>query len=172
MSETKRSISFIELLEGVEKVEIPIIQRDYAQGREDKAEILEEFLNAIHQKLISKTVLELDFIYGSTDNGAFQPLDGQQRLTTLFLLHWFACLKERHVEDNKDLLSRFSYETRITSREFLKALISASDLKPYSENSLKEQIIDSKWFFLSWRNDQTIESMLRAIDRIEDKFND
>ena len=36
----------------------------------------------------------LDFVYGDIDaNGVMTPLDGQQRLTTLFLLHWYAARK-------------------------------------------------------------------------------
>ena len=41
-------ISFWELLKK-HKIEIPIIQRDYAQGRKDKEEIRDSFLNALFQ---------------------------------------------------------------------------------------------------------------------------
>jgi uncharacterized protein with ParB-like and HNH nuclease domain len=78
-------LSFWNLL-SLHKVEIPIIQRDYAQGRESKQTVRERFLNALHKALNGKAI-ELDFIYGDLHADAFQPLDGQQRLTTLFLLH-------------------------------------------------------------------------------------
>lgn len=170
MNNLNNSISLIELLQNEKKVEIPIIQRDYAQGRKEEFDILNNFLIAIESSLTEEKVLELDFIYGSSEMGAFQPLDGQQRLTTLFLLHWYASLVEGKLNEDKELLNCFSYETRISSREFIKSLISTNDIVPNAEITIKNQIIDSKWFFLSWHNDQTIESMLRAIDVIESRF--
>lgn len=69
----------------------------------------------------------MDFIYGdvkvSGENKVFQPLDGQQRLTTLFLLHWYVMNKENKHDDLNDLLKKFSYETRYSSRDFCKAII-------------------------------------------------
>lgn len=163
------SISFFELLKGEEKIEIPIIQRDYAQGREDKKEIRDNFLNAIYDSLFNNKSLKLDFIYGSKIENSFQPLDGQQRLTTLFLLHWYATIKEDSTDDVKSILKKFSYETRITSREFCLALIN-NEKFILSGIPISSQIADSKWFFLSWKNDPTIDAMLRTIDSIHDKF--
>lgn len=76
-------------------IQIPIIQRDYAQGRGDDEinEIRNNFLETILSNLLQEKTLHLDFVYGSikpqTDKTVFVPLDGQQRLTTLFLLHWY-----------------------------------------------------------------------------------
>ncbi|MEZ4879292.1 MAG: DUF262 domain-containing protein [Chitinophagales bacterium] len=78
------------------KVEIPIIQRDYAQGREREEELRENFLKFLLEA-VNGTPKELDFVYGSVKDKIFQPLDGQQRLTTLFLLHWFIAVKEKQV---------------------------------------------------------------------------
>ena len=89
---TSEKLTFRELIHK-HKVEIPIIQRDYAQGRDGKADIRTNFLNALLE-VINDKYLELDFIYGSVKNSVLQPLDGQQRLTTLFLMHWFIALKE------------------------------------------------------------------------------
>jgi hypothetical protein len=56
--------------------------------------------NFISNKLEGKSAeIELDFIYGfsdvKTDNKTtFIPIDGQQRLTTLWLLYWFISVKE------------------------------------------------------------------------------
>jgi hypothetical protein len=167
--EKNNSITFFELLKSEDRIEIPIIQRDYAQGREDKKEIRDDFLNAIYENLVNNTHLKLDFIYGNKIDKTFQPLDGQQRLTTLFLLHWYASIKEMKIVDCRAELKKFSYETRITSREFCEALINC---EAYDINkSISNQIIDSKWFFLSWKNDPTIDAMLRTIDAINLKFN-
>ena len=49
------------------KIEIPIIQRDYAQGRKDKEEVRDNFLNALFQSINTNTSIQLDFIYGSIE---------------------------------------------------------------------------------------------------------
>ena len=78
------------------KISIPIIQRDYAQGRMDNkaADIRNKFLDEILNRLKSDESLFLDFIYGSIEDDKFIPIDGQQRLTTLFLLHLYFAKKE------------------------------------------------------------------------------
>lgn len=124
---TSEKLTFRELI-SKHKIEIPIIQRDYAQGREGKADIRTNFLNALLEVVDGKK-LELDFVYGSVKkdkegNTTLQPLDGQQRLTTLFLLHWFVATKENKLDDElKKLLTKFTYETRTSSREFCNDLI-------------------------------------------------
>ena len=73
---------------------------------------------------------DLDFVYGSLRkiNGKtdFIPLDGQQRLTTLFLLHWYLYqisdndILKKEFKSNllKDDKSMFTYETRSSSSRF------------------------------------------------------
>jgi len=152
------------------KIEIPIIQRDYAQGRKDKKEIRDNFLNALVQSLQTDTPIKLDFIYGSMENNTSQPLDGQQRLTTLFLLHWYAATKNQLLsKENIQIFQKFSYETRISSREFCNTLVSNS-VNITKTTKLSSQIIDSAWFFLSWRKDPTIDAMLRTLDDIHNIF--
>ncbi|MDV3585111.1 hypothetical protein CMU68_07870 [Elizabethkingia anophelis] len=187
---TSEKLTFRELI-SMHKIEIPIIQRDYAQGREGKADIRTNFLNALLEVVDGKK-LELDFVYGSVKkdkegNTTLQPLDGQQRLTTLFLLHWFVATKENKLDDElKKLLTKFTYETRTSSREFCNDLINKGidfdnlletdyhdkeKIKP-KNNELSKTIIDSSWFFLSWKRDPTIKSMLRMLDAIQQTFQD
>jgi hypothetical protein len=161
-------------------VEIPIIQRDYAQGRESANEIRYQFLVALKEYLSGDKPIELDFIYGSlvtTGNKTlFIPLDGQQRLTTLFLLHWYLAVKENRMSEFRNIIlsngkAKFSYETRISSRDFCFALISNDiDLTEIIHDSISDVIKDSCWFFLSWQNDPTIQSMLVVIDDIHNIF--
>src|SRR5690554_592843 len=89
-------MTFIELLEKYNKIQIPIIQRDYAQGRTDHKTkmIRESFVKDLHNAIKpGSNNIHLDFIYGYENEidsqKHFIPLDGQQRLTTLFLLHWY-----------------------------------------------------------------------------------
>lgn len=154
-----------------QKVEIPIIQRDYAQGRVDKEELRNNFLGALLNAIENESEIRLDFIYGSTVNDSFQPLDGQQRLTTLFLLHWYAGMKEGiPKEDIVSALGNFSYETRASSKEFCQSLCSNRIEISSEEQQVRELIIDSPWFFLSWKKDPTIDAMLRSIENIHQLF--
>ena len=81
-------------------VKIPLIQRDYAQGRKSEEVLRNSFIDKIKSVLDEgKEKLNLDFIYGYTEQNHnskidFIPLDGQQRLTTLWLLHWYFGCKE------------------------------------------------------------------------------
>lgn len=111
MTNTK-AISFWEFLNGY-KIEIPIIQRDYAQGRKGKEELRKGFLEDIKNALDTNSPLQLDFVYGAEKDKILNPLDGQQRLTTLWLLHWYIALRAKQLEEVSKILEGFSYETRI-----------------------------------------------------------
>lgn len=86
-------ITFWELLDE-KKIEIPVIQRDYAQGRDkdNVNDIRKNFLNSIKDALKNEEPLDLNFVYGSTKGNTFIPIDGQQRLTTLYLIHVYLML--------------------------------------------------------------------------------
>lgn len=162
--------SFWQLLQR-QRIEIPIIQRDYAQGRENKKELRNDFLNALYRSLDKEESIRLDFIYGSNQNDVFQPLDGQQRLSTLFLLHWYAAVKDGKLTNEvQDILTKFSYETRASSREFCSGLIKETTNIDFKPENISQFIIDSSWFFLSWKKDPTIDAMLRTIDDIHNLF--
>ena len=83
---------------------IPKIQRPYAQGRTDGVStyVRETFLEELFSTVQGKDILDLNFIYGiirPSDSGyVMELLDGQQRLTTLFLLHWYTT---RQLMDNR-----------------------------------------------------------------------
>ena len=80
----------------VRHLQVPIIQRDYAQGRPDAqaTAVRTGLLAALREALTHEQPLTLDFVYGELDPARrFVPLDGQQRLTTLFLLHWYLALR-------------------------------------------------------------------------------
>ncbi len=167
----KKGISFWQLISKY-KIEIPIIQRDYAQGRNDEKtkKIRNGFLDSIIESLEANKPLELDFVYGNIENNVLQPLDGQQRLTTLFLLHWFLVIKKtKKLQENTETLRNFSYETRISSREFCNEL-TTKGAELGEGITISEKINDSKWFFLSWKKDPTIKAMLTMLDAIEEKL--
>lgn len=147
------------------KISIPIIQRDYAQGRKDAATIRGKFLDEIFNRLDNDENLFLDFVYGSIEGDKFIPIDGQQRLTTLFLLHLYFAKKERK---DCEYLKGFTYETRSGSREFCKKLVDA--VIDFDKGEISADIKNSSWFMPFWENDPTVKSMLVMIDAIHDKF--
>lgn len=175
---TFRKISFEQLIREI-KVEIPIIQRDYAQGRSDKTEIRSNFLQDL-QNAINAEAIELDFVYGSKskNNNCLHPLDGQQRLTTLFLIHWYIANKENQLsQEIKEVLKKFTYETRTSSRYFCTELVESGidfnnllDADAKKNNQFSKSIINTSWFFLSWEKDPTIKAMLIMLDAIHEKF--
>lgn len=156
----------------VKKIVIPMIQRDYAQGRNipEIKIVRDRFLQSLFDAVSGKPI-ELDFVYGDINktSGILTLLDGQQRLTTLFLLYWYAAKKEHISENEWSFLKNFSYETRYSAREFCNNLF---DFEPQFSGLLSEEIEDQIWFPLDWKNDPTIASMLVMLDAIEDKFCD
>lgn len=150
-------------------IEIPIIQRDYAQGRLGKENLRKNFLRDL-KKAIDKqppykdAKMKLDFVYGSTEKDKFNPLDGQQRLTTLWLLHWYIALRAGELNaTNCEVLRKFTYETRISSREFCQNLCAHKKFDSFDGNNIVDFITKQTWFHSAWKQDPTIQSMLRML---------
>ena len=196
MSDNIDKLCFVDLIKKG-KIRIPQIQRDYAQGRKHKE--VKEIRNHFVRNLLlvvtgKKTETQLDFVYGSDRKDAFEPLDGQQRLTTLFILHWVLGVDLQTAEGESIL----TYETRNTSEAFCKELVhhkakqfvdEASEKtkesrkkadeersKPEEQRDASKQIAhiytpseiiqNRDWFQWGWRFDPTINSMLVMIDTI------
>lgn len=153
----------------LEKIVIPIIQRDYAQGRRDPDvdRVRSRFLDALYEAVTDRPIT-LDFVYGDIDkHGIMTPLDGQQRLTTLFLLHWYAARRAGVPEGDCAFLLCFGYETRYSARYFCESLVR---FEPSFGGRLSDEIVDQPWFPLDWRKDPTIASMLVMLDAIDERF--
>lgn len=208
--------SFFNLIKEFEKIEIPILQRDYVQGRinDEVTEIREKFVIDLldHISVERNSILPLDFIYGyaenelgkydreisknnienlletiskhssienfkinysilddsPADNQIFIPLDGQQRLTTLFLLHFYILLKLRPSEIPL-LQNKLTYKTRKTSDQFFEKLLENATNLNCSYN-ITEAIEDSNWFLKIWKKDPTVIGMITMLKEIENKF--
>ena len=110
----------------VERIEIPLFQRDYAQGRDTDPvrRIRADFLDVLRTAVAGDepAPVGLDFIYGGVDEGTLRPLDGQQRLTTLFLLHWYIASRSDHLAEDHGW-KHFSYATRQSARMFSESLV-------------------------------------------------
>ena len=154
----------------ITKIVIPKIQRDFAYGRCDEKNSKKRlrFLDALFDA-VNGSPITLDFIYGDIRDGVLTPLDGQQRLTTLFLLYWFASKKENVPPGECDFLKKFSYETRPAARYFCEKIVN-EDFNPNITSSPSLQIKDKNWFHLEWQHDATVASMLVMLDAIWEKF--
>lgn len=196
MNDNIDKMCFVDLIKKG-KIRIPQIQRDYAQGRKHKE--VQEIRNHFVRNLLlvvtgKKMETQLDFVYGSDRKDAFEPLDGQQRLTTLFILHWVLGVNLQTAKGESIL----TYETRNTSEVFCKELVhhkakqfvneatektKESKKKADEERSKPEEQRDASkqiahiytpseiiqnrnWFQWVWRFDPTINSMLVMIDTI------
>lgn len=166
----------------ITSVSIPLIQRDYAQGRETtKAnKIRDTFLDALRDALTTCAPVGLDFIYGKVADGVFEPLDGQQRLTTLFLLHWYVAQRSGNLDVSEpwtqlagrapaDMTSRFTYATRPGARLFCERLVAHSPLAG-DERAPSAWVKDQPWYLHVWRFDPTIRAMLVTLDAIHERF--
>ena len=201
--------SFYQLISKYQ-IEIPIIQRDYAQGRDNtkatdvRKSLVEKMKNVVENE---KEALFFDFVYGRVDGSKFIPFDGQQRLTTLFLFHKYVFEKCQSSSDCshkgncicKDILGRFSYATRQSSREFCEQLVKNSiipndDYKKRlrktfidvlkDDDKKKEEkaneyikpiiyrfVTNQSWFYSDWQKDPTVLGMLTMLDEIHCQMN-
>ncbi len=150
----------------IRRIEIPLIQRDYAQGRPGAyvEEIRVNFLEVLLEAISGGEPVGLDFVYGKVEAGTLHPLDGQQRLTTLFLLHWYLASAAERLDADAEW-TRFSYATRHTARLFCERL--AEHAFPKDVGRPSEWITDQPWYLHVWKHDPTIEAMLVMIDEID-----
>lgn len=151
-------------------VKIPMIQRDYAQGRVDRKNVLDSILGDIKTSLDSGEPRTFDYVYGvieatESNETTFYPLDGQQRLTTLWLVHWYVALKSGRLLDTN--LGKFVYEIRESSTDFFEKLVKLDKNTIPNDKRIVDFIQDQTWFYKSWLQDPTISALLNAIDDIE-----
>lgn len=197
--------SFLQLIEKYSIV-IPVIQRDYAQGRTDEhaTEVRKNFVRnlILYIRDVNNCSHDLDFIFGTVSNTSsssdyqeFIPLDGQQRLTTLFLFHLYIAGRSGHFEDFIKKMTvaehtyKFSYKTRNSSTLFCERLLSKFNTSDDKETDIFEQlehteevntnqktsllldtILDQGWFYKAWLEDPTIAGMLVTLNEIDNQF--
>lgn len=182
--ESGKEYTLSDLFSGKNKIIIPDLQRDYCWG--DKAwdknvekhtELVSGFVDNLLEmfKNRPKDNLTLGLIYGyESPKNHIQLCDGQQRITTLFLL--------------------LGMLNRLSENKFIKLLISEKELlhddkEPYLQYSIRESTLyflsdlvcefflkkevklkdinSSNWYFSEYDQDASIQSMLAAIHTIE-----
>jgi len=155
----------------VARIEIPLIQRDYAQGRTGALveTIRHDFLDALIGAVGGGEPLGLDFVYREIEDSALKPLDGQQRLTTLFLLHWYLAARTDRLGDAEGIL-KLTYATRPTAELFCRQLVNPQH--PLTDDFAvpSEWITNQSWYLYAWRHDPTVQAMLVMLDAIHDRL--
>lgn len=168
------------------RIVFPRIQRDYAQGRVTfKAmQVRHAFLSSLHEALkLEKAEVNLDFIYGIQKKEiidvSFSPLDGQQRLTTLFLLYWYLAYKTNNQDNlrqhlsasrNDEIKVRFLYDTRDSAKAFCEQMIVSKVENPNYNNLVSWNVKNQSWFLTMWTEDPTVQGMLTMLDAMDGEF--
>ena len=168
--------SFFQLFEAkngshqIDTILVPLIQRDYAQGRSDKtaSTIRDAFLESLHKAVVDGECISLDFVYGEIVKGRLEPLDGQQRLSTLFLLHWYIASRAGGCATDARW-KQFRYATRLSAERFCELLV-GHDFS--GEGGVAQWIKNQNWYLYTWNYDPTVQSMLTMLDAIQERFRD
>lgn len=154
----------------VKAIEIPLFQRDYAQGRqsEQARHVRERFIADLCAALDSGPDIHLDFVFGDVVNGTLYPLDGQQRLTTLFLLHCYLAWHQPKDTTSAQPWHAFHYATRPGAREFCQFL---SKCRPdMGEEILSVWLCDQASYLPTWKHDPTIQGMLVVLNSLHQHY--
>lgn len=182
MNNIGKTITFCEMIKQ-NAIFIPKIQRDYVQYRKSNEANLNGLLEKLVVALKENKEINLNFIYGycektkinsNTDSenilNVFIPIDGQQRLTTLFLLHYYVFSKSGKGVD--ELKNKLIYDTRESTNEFIKLLLDKSEDIFYGDVSknIDEKIKNYSWYCSEWDYDVSIKSMLLVLGKIKDAF--
>jgi len=185
--ESGKLYSIQNLFSDNRKIVIPDMQREYCwsdkrHGEDGKTEIVSSFLDSLHDYSQDGS-LQLGLIYAYENPENFVYLcDGQQRLTTIYLLlgMLYRRLPDMEVlrrilvseyEEQDDYEPRLQYAIRESTLYFLRDLaknyfIEREDCPPSKISTI------SDWFYKDYLADPTIQNVLSALERIEKKLND
>lgn len=176
-----------ELFGGDTKIIIPDLQRDYCWGdnayvnSSDKKprELVSDFVKNIFELYNEsrKSRITLGLIYGyEQPHNHIQICDGQQRLTTLFLLLGYINTKvngkfNNYIISEKEMKDDYEPHLQYAIRE--STLYFLSDLSRMAFVERKTKIFDirsSNWYFNEYDQDASIQSMIAALSTIENYF--
>ncbi len=177
------------LFGGDNKIVIPDLQRDYCWGDKvfvglnDKTprELVSDFIKNIVELFNENNSirLTLGLIYGyEQPRNHIQICDGQQRLTTLFLLLGYVNTKAKgcfndFIISEKEMNDDFEPHLQYAIRESTLYFLSDLSLRTFIENTTSiEGIRSSNWYFNEYNQDASIQSMVSALETIDKFFSD
>ena len=177
---------------------VPEIQREYVWGLNEG--IVKGFLNDIYSQAgICETCgyahgtkrINIGFLYSYKppyvilDNERYLDeflIDGQQRVTTVFLLLLYRAVKERRVDDFLSITRTdqqfhchcFCYKVRELTQQFLDRLVQHVAESEDNSQCLDGLLSEDKpsWFLSDYENDPTVTAMLEALRIIKEFFKD
>lgn len=174
---------------------VPEIQREYVWGNND--DVIRSFLVELESKAApcptchnvhTAKNINMGFLY------SYKPpyvkyeserildeflIDGQQRITTLFLLIFYRATVEGRLDDfmaicradNDGFEMGFNYKVRSLTQEFLIRLVEYARLKGSHAFDFVGNPDDAPhWFLDDYRSDPTISAMVRALCVIKEVF--
>jgi len=195
MKPGKYTISEIFANQNIEQILIPEIQRDYV-WRKNQIENLfnsltEDFLKKINSYNTDNVIANLPadakeiyikqkystsigFIYAYNDvecPDKFFLIDGQQRLTTIYLIMISIANHTKKTDDFKQRyyrndLPKIDYKVREASHNFLYRFV-AYILNKLPINEIEKQF----WYYSEYKNDYTIQSIIENYKQIEYHLN-
>lgn len=154
---------------------IPLIQREYIQGCNDNKifnttnRMIDDILMALKNEC---SRVNLNIIYGYS-NDKFYPIDGQQRLTLLYLIIYYCAIRGEKFEDFRLKIKNFSYETKDSSTKFFEVILKEEkDISKIlnTEKDIIKAIRSRLWFQVDWNNDVTINSVLSILRKLHEKI--
>ena len=158
-------------MNNLKNIVIPSLQRDYVQGNQhDK---IEPFIEYLLDGLNSDNGIDLNYIYGiEKDNEeTFFPIDGQQRLTTLWLLRMYLISRANinNQTDKKAMEQKLVYQTREYAQDFCMEIVEHINELITPQYRLVK-IEEQNWFIDAWRHDTTVCGCISTLETIDRKF--
>ncbi|WP_281226974.1 DUF262 domain-containing protein [Flavobacterium aquiphilum] len=164
---------------------IPDLQRDYCWGDkshgDNNLELVTGFLDSMNEIFKTDKEIKLGMIYGyeyPTGSNRIYLCDGQQRITTLFLLLGMINKQKKNAaienclisefELNDDQEPRLQYAIRESTLYFLSDLTCSFFLE--SHRIKTSEIKNQSWYFKEYDLDPSIQSMISAMEIIEQKL--
>lgn len=186
MKAGKYSIKELFSNRDIEQIVIPEIQRDYVWGKKEVEGLLNSIMEDYNNfKSMEETIVQpnidleikkafddfykkqmyscnVGFIYAYNDpeyTGKYFLIDGQQRLTTIYLLLLVLASKNMLFREKFEKIYMLSnspvidYRVRVASANFLKEVV-----VNYVDKDI--QIEDQSWYYNEYKNDKTISSVI------------
>jgi hypothetical protein len=176
--ESGKEYTLAQLFSGDNKIIIPDLQRDYCWG--DKAwDLVSGFVTNLLDYFSTRNDndknVTMGVIYGyEHPRHHIQLCDGQQRLTTLYLLLGTLNRKTNNTfqkylipEEKEDKDPYLQYAIRESTLDFLSELVHKFFLE---DNIHVDEIEKQDWYFSEYTLDASIQSMIAAIKTIEDEL--
>jgi hypothetical protein len=148
-----------------QNAEIPVI--DSGVDNFELKQLNSDFADFYRQRNHSSNI---GFIYAYSDQqyeGRYFLIDGQQRITTLYLVLLLLAARTGQASDFEknycaNGLPKLDYRVRESARSFIRQLV------PYILKNSNTDIEDQSWYLNSYKNDITVKNILNNIDVIED----